>query len=150
MITDLDMFILIIARLGKEYKNTSKVREIYAKAKASVPGEQESLLKDGFGKLRTCYEAFIIFNLLGEVIQRFEEEAIRYSNFFINIVLNDDIVKEVIERYEKLSCYIEGHLHSDTFIANKPTAQQLIDEIEAFEGLKKRHKDLLGKKKASS
>lgn len=37
------------------------------------PQVQERLLRDGFGALRTSYEAFIIFELFNEVVLRFGE-----------------------------------------------------------------------------
>ncbi len=59
-----------------------------------------------------------------------------------NIVWDTSIVNEIIDKYELLSRYIEGHLHSDAFVAAKPTCEMLIKEVEGFETLKTRLSDL--------
>jgi hypothetical protein len=55
-----------------------------------------------------------------------------------DIVWDPSIAHEVITKCEILSRYIEGHLHSDAFAAQKPTPDLLLSEIEAFEGLRKK------------
>jgi FMN phosphatase YigB (HAD superfamily) len=59
-----------------------------------------------------------------------------------DIVWDESIAEEVIAKCELLSRYIEGHLHSDAFGAQKPTPKMLLAEIEAFEALQKRLKAL--------
>lgn len=122
--------------LERDYQRPTRAREIYAKAKDATPEEQESLLHDGFGALRTTYEAFIIFELLNGVVLRFEER-ISFGRLS-NIVWDHSIVSEVITKCEILSRYIEGHLHSDEFGAQKPTPKLLLSEIDAFETLYKK------------
>ena len=97
-------------------------------------------MKDGFGALRTSYEAFIIFDLLSEVVMRFDER-ISFGRLK-DIVWDKSIADEVIAKCELLSRHIEGHLHSDAFTAQKPTPDMLWNEIEAFEVLRKRLKEL--------
>jgi hypothetical protein len=59
-----------------------------------------------------------------------------------DITWDQSIANEVVSKCEFLSTYIEGHLHSDTFAATKPTCEILLKEIEAFEALKKKLKAL--------
>ena len=127
--------------LEKEYKKTTRSRDIYAKAKDAPAHEQESLLRQGFGALRTSYEAFIIFDLLAEVVLRFDERV--SFGRLKDVRLDPAIVAEVIEGCERLSRFIEGHLHSDAMQAQKPTPQMLLSEIEAFDAMRKRHKESL-------
>ncbi|MGB8656427.1 MAG: AAA family ATPase [Candidatus Zixiibacteriota bacterium] len=130
--------------LERDYRSPTRAREIYAKAKDAPPEEQESLLHDGFGALRTTYEAFIIFELLNAVVLRFDE---RISFGRLNdIIWDHSVVNEVVNKCETLSRYIEGHLHSDALGAQKPTASLLLCEIEAFDALNKKLKDLKKKK----
>jgi AAA domain len=124
--------------LERDYRKATKARDIYQQAKGASAAEQEALLRDGFGALRTNYEAFIIFDLFDEVVMRFDERV--SFGRLKNIVWDKSISDEVVTRCEQLSRYIEGHLHSDAFAATKPTCEMLIREIEYFEALKKRLK----------
>src|SRR3972149_3948529 len=59
----------------KDYKTATKARKAYDQAKPpSVPPEErQKLLQQGFAALRTCYEAFVVFDLFGGVVMRFSE-----------------------------------------------------------------------------
>ena len=59
-----------------------------------------------------------------------------------DIVWDQSIADDVIAACARLSRYIEGHLHSDAFGAQKPTPRTLLDEIEGFEALRKRLRSL--------
>ncbi|MFZ2410767.1 MAG: AAA family ATPase [Candidatus Methanoperedens sp.] len=126
--------------MEREYRKTKKAREIYQQAKSAEAAEQENLLRQGFGALRTAYEAFIIFDLFNEVVMRFEERV--SFGRLKDVVWDKSIVDEVVAKYELLSTYIEGHLHSDAFAATKPTCEMLLTEIEYFDTIKKKLKKL--------
>jgi hypothetical protein len=126
--------------LERDYRKATRAREIYARAKDAAASEQEALLRDGFGALRTCYEAFIIFELFNGVVMRFDERISPGS--LRGIVWDERIVRDVIDGHERLSQYIEGHLHSDALGAQKPEPSMLLGEVEAFDQLKRRLKDL--------
>lgn len=123
-----------------DYKNADVARGFYKRAKEVGPQEQEQLLKQGFGALRTNYEAFVIFELFSDVVQRFNERI--SIGRLKEVVIDDEIVKQVIEKTESLSRFIEGHLHSDEYVFNKPTPDLLNSEILAFEELKKKQRSL--------
>jgi len=129
--------------LERDYRKATKARDIYKQAKGASAAEQETLLRGGFGALRTNYEAFIIFDLFGEVVMRFDERV--SFGRLKNIVWDKSITDEVVTRCELLSRYIEGHLHSDAFAATKPTCETLLSEIESFERLKRKLKELRAK-----
>ncbi|MBI5651206.1 MAG: AAA family ATPase [Chloroflexi bacterium] len=124
--------------LERDYKKTTYAREKYSKAKDAPATEQQSLLRDGFGALRTSYEAFIVFELFNEVVMRFDER-ISFGRLS-GIVWDQSIVDAVVAKCESLSRYIEGHLHSDAFAAEKPTPAMLLKEVEAFEELQRKMK----------
>ncbi len=46
--------------LEQDYKSSRYAQEAYERSRKASPTEQERCLKDGFGALRTCYEAFTI------------------------------------------------------------------------------------------
>lgn len=126
--------------LERDYRNAMKARELYQLAKDASASEQENLLHQGFAALRTSYEAFIIFDLFSEVVMRFDERV--SFGRLKDIVWDTSIANKVIDKCELLSKYIEGHLHSDNFIAAKPTCKLLIREIDDFDALRKKLKDL--------
>jgi len=132
----------------KKSLSTGHVEKICKTARESDPEMQELLIKIGFGELRTCYEAFIIYGLFGGTVQRFEEQ-VRYY-LLKETYWDETIVKSVIEKYEFLSRFVDSHLHSDAFAARKPTPDDLLAEIKYFNELKNTLKELKKKKKEES
>lgn len=126
--------------LEREYRTAKKAHEIYTMTKDASPVEQENLLRQGFGALRAAYEAFIIFELFNQVVMRFDERV--SFGRLKGIVWEKSIVDEVVRKCELLSRYIEGHLHGDLSVVGKPTCETLKEEIEAFDVLRKKLKEL--------
>lgn len=126
--------------MERDYRNTQRARDLHGKLKNAPPEEQEALIKEGFGAIRTTYEAFVIFDLFKEVVMRFNERI--SIGRLKDIIWDNSIVDEVVAKTELLSKYIEGHLHSDISLAQKPTPDMLLTEIEAFEALKKKFNEL--------
>ena len=127
--------------MEKEFKSATNAREFCDRAKKEPsPQEQQRLVAQGFGYLRSTYEAFIIFDLLGEVVTRFGERI--SPGRLKGIVWDDSIVEEVINKHELLSTHIDAHLHSDAFAAQKATHETLKNEIEDFEAMKRKLKTL--------
>lgn len=126
--------------LESSYKTTHIATEHYKMAKNLPPAEQEQVLKQGFGALRTTYEHFIIYNLLARVVIRWDERI--SPGRLKEIVWDRDLFQKVINNHESLSRYIEGHLHSDAYVSIKPTPEILRKEIQEFEEIKKQHKEL--------
>lgn len=126
--------------LERSYRKPTRAHELYEKAKAAPAAEQEALLREGFGALRTTYEAFIIFELFQEVVMRFDERI--SPGRLTDIVWDASIAKDVKDKHEALSRFIEGHLHSDALGKQKLTPALLMSEIDAFEGLSKKLKAL--------
>lgn len=98
------------------------------------------MLKQGFGALRTTYESFIIYTLLGGVVVRWDERV--SPGRLKDIVWEKDLFQKVIDKHVYLSKFIEGHLHSDAYAPIKPTPDLLMKEIQEFDAIKKEHKDL--------
>src|SRR6185295_1976987 len=127
--------------MEKEFKSPVRAKEFLDRAqKESSPQEQQRLVEQGFGYLRSTYEAFIIFDLLGEVVIRFGERI--SPGRLKDVVWDTSIVEEVMQKHELLSGYVDAHLHSDAFAAQKPTYATLKKEIESFEAMKKKLRSL--------
>lgn len=129
--------------LEQDYRTATMARGIYQQARNAAAEEQQRLLRQGFGALRAAYEAFIIFDLFNKVVMRFDERV--SFGRLKDIIWDKSIVDEVNDKCELLSRYIEGHLHSDAFAAKKPNCKMLIEEIEAFDALRKKLKKLKAK-----
>ncbi len=124
----------------KKYRNDNPVTEFYKLAKDAGPEEREKHIKSGFAALRTCYETFVIYEIFKNIVQRFNDRVSVMS--LTSVCFDDEIIKNVIENFEKCCIYMEGHTHSDKSSANKPTAKTLLDEIEAYNALKKKFKEV--------
>ncbi len=122
--------------LEREYRKPTVAKGLYNRAIKASAAEQELLLKAGFSALRTSYEAFIVFDLLNEVVMRFDER-ISFGRLK-EIAWDTSIVEDVIRKCEELSQLMEGHLHSDALGAKKPDPKALLDEIQFFEAVRKR------------
>ncbi len=121
--------------MEQQYKSPQRASDLWEKARSAAPELQEKTLKDAFGALRTTYEAFIVFDLFGGVVERFQER-ISYGRLK-GLVWDAALLDEIIDRYEALSKHIEGHLHSDA-MATLPSCDDLKREIDAFIELRKR------------
>jgi ABC-type Mn2+/Zn2+ transport system ATPase subunit len=124
----------------KDFKSATKAREYYSKAKDAPPEEQQVFLQQGFGALRTSYEALIIFEIFCEVVGRFEERV--SFGRLKDVRVDPRLADEIICRMETLSRYIDAHLHSDKFGSVKPSPAVLLDEISAFDSIRKAQKNL--------
>lgn len=128
-----------------DFKTSKNAQELLQRAmKTSGPQEQEVFLKAGFGALRTSYEVFVMADLFGDVVRRFEERI--SIDRLKEAILDSDVVEAVIEKVGLLSRYIEGHSHSDAYLPVKPTVETLKAEIADFDGLKGKVKELKKKR----
>jgi ABC-type Mn2+/Zn2+ transport system ATPase subunit len=124
----------------KDYKSAEIARRRYSEAKVLPPAEQQMKLQQGFGALRTSYEALIMFDMFKSVVARFEERL--SFGRLKDVRIDQGIVDEVIKRMEVLSGYIDAHSHSDALATVKPTPPMLFEEISAFEKIRKRQQEL--------
>jgi ABC-type lipoprotein export system ATPase subunit len=127
----------------KEYRKPTKAKEYLDKAKVSGTrdaNEEQDCLEQGFGALRTTYEIFVMRELFGEVLTRWEERI--SGDRLKNVYVDEGIRDEVIENTGRLSRYITAHSHSDVYVAQKPTCSMLEDEIKKFEDLQIRNKQI--------
>lgn len=124
----------------KDYKSAKIAREYYEQAKKSPPSEQQAKLQQGFGALRTSYEALVMFEMFNGVVARFEERV--SFERLKDVRIDQPLVNETIAHMATLSRYIDAHSHSDAFVATKPTPAHLLAEIEAFENIRERQRQL--------
>jgi ABC-type Mn2+/Zn2+ transport system ATPase subunit len=124
----------------KSYKTSGKAQAYHDDAKKLPPQERELKIKNGFAALRTSYEAQVVFGLFNGVVQRFEE---RVSIDSLNkVVFNPELRDKILDSFYQCCRYMEGHSHSDKYAYKKPILENLNEEIERFNIIKKEIKDL--------
>lgn len=91
-----------------------------------------SLIRSGFGALRSCYEAITATKVLASAVQRFDS-LIRVSSIR-SIKYNLPLYDRIIERHSYLHDLIEGHLPAEELNISF-TAEKLENEITEFENI---------------
>jgi ABC-type Na+ transport system ATPase subunit NatA len=126
--------------LEQDYKNDVKARACYEKAKGMQPEEQLAMVRYGFGVLRTSYEVLIMYELFNGVVKRFEEQT-SFMNLR-HVGWDNTLVDTIVEKCELCSRLMEGHSHSDAYVAELPAPSYLFKEIEEYNEIRKRVKAL--------
>lgn len=125
----------------REMRDTKQATAFWQQAKnADNPVETEYFLQQGFGCLRTSYEALVIYEIFGKVVVRFEERI--SIDRLKDVVTESEILNEVRQKYDLVSRYVTGHLHSDAFHAQPADCDLLKREIDAFDALKGKIKSI--------
>jgi len=123
------------------YKKSGMAQNYYEKAIKAQPEEKEVFIKNGFTALRTSYEALVIFDLFKGVVQRFNERVSVDS--LSKVYFDENIKNEILNSFYQCCRFMEGHLHSDKCAYKKPTSEDLKNEINRFNDVKKKLKDLI-------
>jgi len=124
----------------KVFKTTGKAQGWCDNARKQAPEERENSLRSGFAALRTSYEALVVFELFAGVVQRFADRVSVDS--LKSVKYNDEIRDLVMNGFAQCCRYMEGHSHSDKYSSKKPTIEALQEEIERFNGIKKRIREI--------
>ena len=126
----------------KEYRNAEPVKRLYSLCNDGncEPMLKEIFIKQGFTALRTCYEVLVINGLFSNVVQRYNER-ISIDNLS-KVVLDKNVISELQNNYDSCCRFMEGHSHSDNFQYQKPTPQNLNEEIQRYETLSKKIKEI--------
>jgi len=124
----------------KDYKTSGKAQKYYEEAKKSGPELREDKIKNGFAALRTSYETLVVFGLFKGIVQRFEERVSVDS--LKNVFFTTEIRDELLDSFSQCCRYMEGHSHSDKYTYRKPQTENLNEEIQRFNAIKKKISDL--------
>jgi len=98
------------------------------------PKERESILRVGFDRLRTTYEAFVIFDVLNGCLVRFDREFKpgRLKEAFVE----KSYLDKACEKHGTLSGYVGAHLHSP-YTSSTPSVDSLDAEIKEYISFRK-------------
>lgn len=124
----------------KDYKTSGKAQRYYDEAKKSAPEKREDKIKNGFAALRTSYETQVVFGLFKGVVQRFEERVSVDS--LKSVFFTTELRDELLDNFYQCCRYMEGHSHSDKYAYKKPELENLNEEIQRFNAIKKKIADL--------
>jgi energy-coupling factor transporter ATP-binding protein EcfA2 len=124
----------------KSYKTSGKAQGYYDEAKKLPPEQREDKIKNGFAALRTSYETLVVFGLFNGVVQRFEERVSVDS--LDGVVFSTEIRDEILDSFYQCCRYMEGHSHSDKYAFKKPTLENLNEELQRFNAVKNKIKEL--------
>lgn len=126
----------------RNYRNAEPAKKYYTDAnKSDCPPEQrETLLKSGFTALRTCYEVLVINELFCNVVQRYNERI--SVDALTSVKFTEEAKNELLDSFGQCCRYMEGHSHSDKYAYKKPEPQNLNEEIQRYEAIRKKIRDL--------
>ena len=124
----------------KDYKTSGKAQGYYEEAKKVGPELREDKIKNGFAALRTSYETQVVFGLFKGVVQRFEERVSVDS--LKSVFFTTEIRDELLDSFYQCCRYMEGHSHSDKYAYKKPEIENLKEEIQRFNAVKKKISEL--------
>ena len=124
----------------KDYKTSGKAQGYYDEAKKLPPAQREDKIKSGFAALRTSYETQVVFGLFKGVVQRFEERVSVDS--LKSVFFTTEIRDEILDSFYQCCRYMEGHSHSDKYAYKKPELENLNEEIQRFNAIKKKISEL--------
>jgi energy-coupling factor transporter ATP-binding protein EcfA2 len=124
----------------KDYKTSGKAQGYYDEAKKSAPEQREDKIKNGFAALRTSYETQVVFGLFKGVVQRFEERVSVDS--LKSVFFTTELRDELLDNFYQCCRYMEGHSHSDKYAYKKPELENLNEEIQRFNAIKKKISEL--------
>lgn len=134
----------------KQYSKPTIPRNLYIMANNATcpPQQRESYIKNGFSALRTCYEVFVIHELFNRVVLRFNDRV--SMDYLKEVYFSEELKMELLDSYGQCCRYMEGHTHSDEYAYCKPTVANLNEEINRYEVIKKKLKDVKETKKKAA
>lgn len=127
-------------RMESDYQKPTRAEEYLQRSlkEQDIQGI-EDLVKQGFNCLRSTYEAFVLFSLLGDTVVRFDRQIKHKSVGKIYCPI--DIGRKVSHKLELCSGFIDAHLAADLYQSQAPTPEKLQHEIEEFKIIQKDWKE---------
>lgn len=114
-------------------RRMQEVKEAIKNAENSAGRYREKYIEDGYGNLRACCENIITEKVLAKVIQRFDPE-IKMSRLK-DMVIDNDLVKDINELFEDCSRYIVSHSHANPLRQNTPDIDNLKNDLKRLENI---------------
>lgn len=125
--------------LELDYKTHARAEDCWKRAKdESDPGQRELISKHGFDCLRKTYEAFILADLFGDTVRRFDRR-IKYDTLK-KVYCPKPISDFVCDKLGYCSGFVSGHLQADGYSGETASPDLLKREIDAFIEFRRKYK----------
>jgi uncharacterized protein with PIN domain len=119
-----------------QYRNTQKAQNTFAEANHASGSERTRLIQRGMGELRRTIEEIVPHFLLKQVVNRWTDRIIVTGLKKVN--WDKELVADIIQTYEDLSAFIEGHSHTEEQSGAPPEPKNLEEMISRVNDLIKR------------
>jgi hypothetical protein len=121
-----------------QYRTTTKAKTTLRKATAVAGSKRLELIQRGMGELRRTVEEIVPHYFLKQVVNRWSDRIMVTG--LKKIDWNEGLVSEIIDTFEQLSAYIEGHSHTEEKSGAPPEPKDLETMIARVDGLIRRAK----------
>jgi hypothetical protein len=121
---------------SKDYDTADKAKAYLAQAQKLSGTERHTAICAGMGALRRTLEETVVKRLFKGIVPRWSDRVIVTA--LRRVAWEDRLVDDLVDEYEALSAYIEGHSHTDEATGAPPEIKDLEGKIAVVEGLIKR------------
>ncbi len=117
----------------KVYDNTDRVKQFLAEARVLTGTKRNDIICKGMGSLRRTIEEVTAKKLFKGVVPRWSDRVIVTG--LKKIQWDNALIDELVEEYEKLSRYIDGHSHTDEATGAPCEPRDLEENITVVDSL---------------
>jgi hypothetical protein len=103
---------------SKDYDTTDKAKACLAEAKKASGTARHMAICAGMGALRRTLEETVVKRLFKGIVPRWSDRVIVTS--LRKVAWENHLVDELVDEYEGLSAYIEGHSHTEKLLVRPP------------------------------
>jgi energy-coupling factor transporter ATP-binding protein EcfA2 len=118
---------------SKAYDTAERAKQCLAEAQKSSGRPRHDAICKGMGALRRTIEETVVKRLLKNVVPRWSDRVIVTG--LRNVAWDDGLAEQLVQLYEELSSYIEGHSHTDEAMGAPPEIKDLAEMIPRVEAL---------------
>jgi hypothetical protein len=121
---------------SKAYDTVEKARQWQAQAQRLSGTPRHDAIRGGMGALRRTIEETVVKRLFKGTVPRWSDRVIVTK--LKTVAWDDALADELVDMYEELSAYIEGHSHSDEATGAPPEIKDLEKAVTVVDALVKR------------
>jgi hypothetical protein len=121
---------------SKAYDTADRTKGFLAEAQKCTGTARHDAIVKGMGALRRTIEETIVKRLFKGVVPRWSDRVIVTG--LRKVAWDNTLVDEMVDMYEELSAYIEGHSHTDEAMGAPPEIKDLEQALSCVEELIRR------------
>jgi predicted unusual protein kinase regulating ubiquinone biosynthesis (AarF/ABC1/UbiB family) len=110
---------------SRQYRNIDKALATLVEAQETSGNARHRLVQRGMAELRRTIEEIVPSFLFRQVVRRWSDRIIITALRKVN--WDNSLVDEIVDVYEELSTYIEGHTHPEESSGSPPEPSKLED-----------------------